>query len=486
MPIHLYYMIKNKLAPISFAIRNILFGFTVFIYNSFVVYSQGDSVDAFIRRNMESLHIPGASIVVVKQGKIVKSGGYGLSNLELSVPATTKTVYEIGSMTKQFTSMSIMMLVEDGKLNLNDKITRFFPNAPAHWNNITVRHLLTHTSGIQNHVAVPGYLGVFKSNLFHEGFPDKKDILKKFFKLSQEFKPGETWAYDNTGYYLLGLIIERISQQSYWTFLEKRIFKPLGMSHTRNTDTKELVPNRAAGYIWLDSSYENQTILWPFVGFSAGSLMSTLEDLVLWDAALYTEKLVKKTTLEKMWQATKGTDGTLLPYNCGFGWFIDTYHGHRIIQHSGGTLGFSSVIYRFPDDTLTLIILTNHADKMIDQLALDIAGMYILALKRPMAIKDPSPTVTTRLKTVFLQLLNGYYNPDEFTPAMNTFLRTSTSKSLWQWFSSFGKQGTFQLADYELKEGIATFRYRVQLGENVYLFTISLRKDGKIVQIYFS
>jgi len=435
---------------------------------------------------MKSLHIPGASIAVVKQGKIVKSDGYGFSNLELSVSATTKTVYEIGSMTKQFTAMSIMMLVEDGKLNLNDKITRFFPNAPPHWNNITVLHLLTHTAGIQNHVAVPAYLGVFKSNLFHEGFPDKNGILKLFFKLPQEFKPGETWSYDNTGYYLLGLIIERISQQSYWTFLEKSIFKPLGMSHTRNTDTKELVPNRAAGYIWLDSSYKNQTILWPFVGFSAGSLMSTVEDLALWDAALYTEKLVKKATLEQMWRAAKGKDGSLLPYNCGFGWFTDTYHGHQIVQHSGGTLGFSSVIYLFPDDTLTLVILTNHADKMIDQLALDIAGMYQPVLKRPMAISDPSPTRTNRLKTLFSQLLKGHYDPVEFTPAMNTFLKTSTSKSLWQWFASFGKLGTFHLADHEQKEGIDVLRYRIQLGENIYLFTISIGKNGKIAQIYFS
>ncbi len=435
---------------------------------------------------MESLHVPGASVVVIKQGKIVKSGGYGLSNLELSVPATTKTVYEIGSMTKQFTSMCIMMLVEDNKLNLNDKITRFFPNAPPHWNNITVRHLLTHTAGIQNHVAIPGYLGVFKSNLFHDGFPDKNDMLKKFFKLPQEFKPGETWAYDNTGYYLLGLIIERVSKQSYWTFLEKHIFKPLGMSHTRNTDTRELVPNRAAGYSWLDSSYKNQTILWPFVGFSAGSLLSTVEDLALGDAALYTDKLLKKTTLEQMWRATKGRDGTLLPYNCGFGWFIDSYHGHRIIQHSGGTLGFSSVIYRFPDDSLTVVILTNHADMMIDQLALDLAGMFIPALKRPMAISDPSPAITNRLKNLFSQLLKEHYDPVEFAPAMNSFLKTSTSKSLWQWFNSFGKPGTFHLADHEQKEGVDVFRYRIQLGENIYLFTITIGKNGKIAQIYFS
>ncbi|MEJ7694164.1 serine hydrolase domain-containing protein [Daejeonella sp.] len=176
----LYYIKKNREATILL-MRNVFFSFIVVVFNPFIVLSQPDSIDSFIERNIESLHIPGASIVVTRQGKIIKSGGYGMSNLELDVPASTKTVYEIGSMTKQFTSMGIMMLVEEGKLSLDDKITQLFPAAPRGWQNITVRHLLTHTSGIQNHVAVPGYLGVFKSNLFHEGFPDKKDILKIVF-----------------------------------------------------------------------------------------------------------------------------------------------------------------------------------------------------------------------------------------------------------------------------------------------------------------
>jgi len=469
-----------------YTVNKMWFCFIVPLFIPVVLFAQEDSIDSFIKKNLESLHIPGASLIVAKNGNIIKSGSYGLSNIELGVPASSKTVYEIGSMTKQFTAMSIMMLEEEGKLNLNNPITRYFPDAPSRWKQITIRHLLTHTSGIQNHVAVPGYLGVFKTNLFNESFPGKNEILKLFYKLPQEFTPGQTWAYDNTGYYLLGLIVEQISKQSYWTFLHNHIFTPLGMKNTRNTDTKELVYNRASGYIWKDSSYKNQPPLWPFVGFSAGSLLSTVEDLALWDAALYTEKLVKKTTLEKMWQPTKNSEGGLLPYNCGYGWFIDSYHGHRIVQHSGGTPGFSSVIYRFPEDTLCVVMLTNHADAILDQLALDIAGMYLPALKRPMAIDDPSQSLTTRLKTIFSQLMQGRYNQSDFTHAMNVFLKTSTSKSLWQWFVSFGKMGTFQLADHEMKDGVDSFRYRVQLGENIYLFSISVRQDGKIAQIYFS
>jgi len=469
-----------------FWLRYILLTFAFLLVCPVLVLSQNDEVDEFIKSSIKSHHIPGLTLAIVRNNKIIKSNGYGFANLELRVPATTKTVYEIGSMTKQFTATAVMMLSEQGKLKLDDTITMFFVNAPPTWNKITIRHLLTHTSGIQNHVAVPGYVGVFKTNLFYETFPAKNEIIDLFYKLPTEFEPGETWAYDNTGYYLLGIIIEKVSGQSYWEFIDQHIFKPLNMSASRNTDTKSIVPNRASGYLWVDSFFQNQPVLWPFIGFSAGSIISTVEDLALWDAALYTEKLIKRSSLEQMWTPAKTNDGLLAPYNYGFGWFTDNYHGHRIIQHSGGTPGFSSVIYRFPDDTLTVIILTNHADRMIDQLAIDIAGMYAPALSRPMAVRDPSPSITLRLNTIFSQLLQGNYDSVEFTPAMNIFLKTSTSKSLLQWFASFGKLGTFTLSDYEVKEGVSTFCYRVMLGDNFFLFTIRLVKNGKIAQIYFS
>ena len=304
MPLHFDHTTHIKPADLS-SMFNKPFCFIVLFLIPFILNAQEDTIDSFIKKNLESLHIPGASFIVTKNGKIIKSGSYGLSNIELGVPASPKTVYEIGSMTKQFTAMGIMMLAEEGKLDLNNPITHYFPAAPSAWKNITIRHLLTHTSGIQNHVAVPGYLGVFKTNLFNEGFPGKKVLLKLFFRLPQEFTPGQTWAYDNTGYHLLGLIIEQISKQSYWTFLETKIFNPLGMMNTKNTDTKELVYNRASGYIWQDSAYKNQPALWPFVGFSAGSLLSTVEDLAIWDAALYTEKLVdrKSTRLNSSHQS---------------------------------------------------------------------------------------------------------------------------------------------------------------------------------------
>jgi D-alanyl-D-alanine carboxypeptidase len=188
------------------------------------VPGKADKIDDYITAQIKGLHVPGASLAIVRDGHITKARGYGFANLELRSPGTKETVYEIGSTSKQFTATAIMMLVEEGKVCLDDTITKYFPEAPQAWRDVTIRHLLTHTSGIQNHVAVPHWLDVFRTNLAFETAPSRDELLKMFFKLPLEFQPGETWAYDNTGYYLLGIIIEKASGKSYWQFLDERIF----------------------------------------------------------------------------------------------------------------------------------------------------------------------------------------------------------------------------------------------------------------------
>ncbi len=448
------------------------------------VSAKADEVDRYIETQMRNLYIPGISLAVVRDGRIVKAKGYGLANIEANSAATPKTVYEIGSMTKQFTAAAAMMLVEEGKVSLDDKITKYFPDAPEWWNQITVRHLLSHTSGIQNHVAVPGYLDIFKTSITSKNFPSRDELLKEFYKLPSEFQPGETWAYDNTGYYLLGIIVEKASGKDFWQFLDERIFKPLGMNATRNTDTRPIVPNRASGYEWVNNKFENRPVLLPFVGFSAGSILSTVEDMAKWDAALYTEKLLKKSTLEQMWTPAKTNDGALASFDYGFGWFIDNYHGHRLVQHTGGTPGFSSAIYRFTDDKLTIIILSNHSDRLLDHLAIDIAGIYVPAIKRPEGKTDPDPKTTLRLKQVMSNLLNGKHDADLFTPPMRVLLKTSTGKSFWQWIAYHGALTSFTFSDREDAGGSYLLRYRVGLGGNPYWFSFKVMKDGKIAQIY--
>src|SRR5215471_8939034 len=449
------------------------------------ISAKADKIDDYVLAQMRQLHIPGLSLAIIRDGRITKAQGYGFANVELKARATKETVYEIGSNTKQFTAAAIMMLVEDGKVHLEDPITKYFPEAPEAWHAITIRHLLSHTSGIQNHVAVPHWLDVFRTNLSFETAPSRDELLKMFFKLPLEFRPGETWAYDNTGYYLLGIIIEKASGKSYWQFLDERIFKPLGMTATRDTDPRPIVSNRASGYEWKNDRFENRPILLPAIAFSAGSLVSTVEDMAKWDAALSSGKLLSRSSLDQIWTATATNNGADAPFNYGFGWFVDSYHGHRLVQHSGGTPGFSSVIYRFIDDKLTIIILTNHSDMIIDELAIDIAGLCLPALKRPDANPDPDPKATAMFRGAVSGLLNEKYDPVSFTPAMRIFLTTATGKAFWKWFAEHGALGPFVFSNREQRKDGRVFRYKISLGENWYWFSVTTNNEEKIAQIYW-
>ena len=460
--------------------------FTIVLIFCVSAAAKGDVIDSYIETQMRALHIPGVSLAVVRHGQIIKAKGYGLADIEANSVATPKTVYEIGSMTKQFTAALVMTLVEEGKISLDDRLTKYFPDAPPAWGRITVRHLLSHTSGIQNHVAVPGYLDIFKTSITSKTFPARDELLKEFYKLPAEFQPGETWAYDNTGYYLLGVIAEKTSGKDYWQLLDERIFKPLGMNASGNTDPRPVVANRASGYEWVKDGFENRPVLTPHVAFSAGSVLSTVEDLAKWDAALYGEKLLKKSSFAQMWTPARTNGGAAASINYGFGWFIDSYHGRRFVQHGGGTPGFSSVIYRFTDDRLTIIILTNHSDRFLDQLALDIAGIYVPALRRPEGKADPDPQVSLRLKEVMTGLSSGgKHDPDLFTPAMRIFLTTATGKSFWQWVAYHGALKSFSFSDREDDGKSRVLRYKVTLGDDHYWFTFKVMEDGKIAQIYW-
>ncbi|HEX6178130.1 MAG TPA: serine hydrolase domain-containing protein, partial [Thermoanaerobaculia bacterium] len=284
-----------------------------------------DDIDRYVEAQIAKLHIPGLSVGIVRDGKVVKSRGYGFANLEHSIPARANTAYELGSASKQFTTTAVMLLSNDGKLSLDDQITKYFSGAPPHWSKITIRHLLTHTSGIQNHVAVPGYLRVFRTNLFFESTPSRDELLEMFFKLPQEFEPGSTWSYDNTGYILLGWIIEKASGRAYWDFVNERLFAPTDMTSTRNTDTRPLVPHRAAGYEWTGDHYENRPVLLPFIAFSAGSFLTTVEDLAKWDAALHAGTVIGREAQERMWAPARTGAGVLASHDYGFGWFIERY-----------------------------------------------------------------------------------------------------------------------------------------------------------------
>lgn len=442
-----------------------------------------DEIDRYLDDQRQRLRLPGLSVAVVRDGRIVKAQGYGRASLELEVPATAATVYEIGSLTKQFTAAAVLMLAEEGRVGLDDPVTKYFPEAPGTWARVTLRHLLTHTSGLRNHVAVPQFMGAFKSDLLMDVTPARDDLLRMFYALPFEFAPGETWAYDNTGYYLLGLLVERASGTSYWEFLDARIFGPLGMSSTRSTDPRDVVAGRASGYDWAGERFVNRPVLPPPVGFSAGALLSTVEDLARWDAALRDGRLLSPSLREAMWTAALLRDGSVAPVDYGFGWFVTRRRGRRVVHHGGGTPGFSSTICRFVDEGLTVIIAANRGDRMLDQLAIEVAGLVLPHLKRASPPVDPDPARTRRLAGVVKDLLAGQSAPEALTPPLRTFLGTTSGRGWWEWVASHGELRSLTFSEEEGAGRARVVRYRAVVGDNDYWLTARLEADGRLSQL---
>jgi len=323
---------------------------------------------------MNSQHIPGLSLAVVRSGRLVQSKGYGKASVELDVPATASTLYGLGSISKQFTAVAIMLLVEERKIGLDDPIRKYFSWLPKEWSDVRVRHLLTHTSGIREEEWKGGIVDF--DRLEH----NQEDVVRTAFGPMLS-RPGDKFRYSNVGYRMLGMLIEKVSGQSYWDFLEQRIFHPLGMNATRNSDPKTVIPNRARGYAMEEGRFVNREPVTASAAFSEGALISSVLDMVKWDAALNSEVLLKKSSLDQMWAPVRLNDGKISKY--GFGWFLSPIVGHTTVGHGGGLPGFSTFIWRFIDDETTVIVLSNNEDADLIKIALGVAGSYAPVLLSP-------------------------------------------------------------------------------------------------------
>jgi CubicO group peptidase (beta-lactamase class C family) len=330
------------------------------------------TVDEYVRREMQRRHIPGLALLVARGGEIVQAEGYGLANVEMQVPVKPETVFQSGSVGKQFTATAVMILVEEGKIGLEDPLTKFFSEAPATWKDVTVRELLSHTAGFGD---------------YPEKFDFRKDwteteLLKVVESIPLAYPPGTKWEYSNLGYLTLGILIHRVTGEFYGDFLQERIFKPLGMRTTRIISEADIVPNRAAGYRLVKGELKNQEWVAPMVNTTAdGSLYFSILDLAKWDAALYTEKLLKRSSLQEMWTPTSLKNGQPNKEGYGFGWVIGDWRGHRVISHDGAWQGFKTAIARYVDDQLTVVVLANLAEAKPGEVAGHVAEMYLSAGK---------------------------------------------------------------------------------------------------------
>jgi len=327
-----------------------------------------DEVTRIVRSGMEKQQIPGLALLVSRKGVPIREEGFGFANLELSVPVTPKTIFQSGSIGKQFTATAVMLLVEEGKIGLNDPLVRYFDPAPSWWKDVTIRELLSHSAGFTD---------------YPKDFDLRKDytedeLLKVVEAIPPAYPPGTSWAYSNLGYVTLGILIHKVSGQYFGDFLQERVFKPLGMSTTRIMSEADIIPNRAAGYRLENGQLKNQEWVSQSANSTAdGSLYFTILDLAKWDAALYTENVLKESSKREMWTVATLIDGKPNPGPYGFAWFVESRKGHRLVGHAGRWQGFSTHIARYLDDDLAIVILTNQANCNPQLIVDEVAGIYL-------------------------------------------------------------------------------------------------------------
>jgi len=450
--------------------------FLVFVFLLAAAVSvKADAADEYVRAQMRERHIPGAAIAVVKDGKIVKADSYGLANVELNVPVNKETVFEIGSVSKQITAAAIMLLVEEEKVNLDEKISKYLPAAPETWKNVTVRNLLTHTSGIKSYTGLSGFELTKRLK--------RDEFVKSIGTHPLEFEPGERYNYSNSGYNLLGFIIESVSGESYWDFLQKRIFKPLGMNKTANRDPQFIVPNRADGYEWRNERLVGRDYDLTDV-FSAGAIVSTVTDLAKWEAALRGDTFLKKESKETIWTPVRFNSGKLYPY--GLGWNVTEFRGHKLFSHGGQTAGFAANISRYVDDNLTVIVLTNLGDQGLGtMIARGIAKIYLpdISLRAMKEQKSADANTTKQMQNALRSYLEEKLNADSFTDRIRASLTTERAKLNARRIASYGAIKNFVLVGNETADKNKIYRYKVETASRIFLWRFELDENGKITAL---
>ena len=451
--------------------------FSAFLFLFIAAFSaRADKVDDYVRAQMQERHIPGAAIAVIKDGRIIKAEGYGLANVELNVPATKETVFEIGSISKQITAAAIMLLVEEGKINVDEKIGKYLPNTPESWNKVTVRNLLTHTSGVKSYTGISSGFELTKRL-------KRDDFVKAIGSYPLEFEPGERYIYSNSGYNLLGFIIESVSAESYWDFVQKRIFKPLGMNQTANRDPQFIVANRADGYEWEDGKLVGRDYDLTDV-FSAGAIVSTVIDLAKWDAALRGDTLLKKESKAQIWTKVVFNNGKPYPY--GFGWNVTEFRSHKLLSHGGQTAGFAANISRYVDDNLTVIVLTNLGDQGLGSaIARGIAKIYIPSISLR-AVKEQAGA-DAKLSGLFHNALRSYLQDklalDSFSDKTRTALTSERAKLNAKRIASYGAIKNFVLVGSETADKNRIYRYKAETPSRIFLWRFELDENGKITAL---
>jgi CubicO group peptidase (beta-lactamase class C family) len=379
---------------------------------------QTQAIARYVNAEIARQRIPGVEVGIYRDGQAILAKGYGFANLEHQVPVKPETAMQSGSTGKQFVATAILGLVEQGKLSLEDPITKYFTDGPESWQAIKIKNLLSHTSGLAEYESDERTKadGPFYMRLdFTED-----ELLHKIEKLPIEFKPGDKWDYRNTNYVLLGILIHKLTGQFYGDYLHDKFFGPLGMTSTRIISEREIIPNRSAGYELEGGKIKNQEWVSPtFDSTADGALYFNVLDLEKWDRALYGNTLLTKASFDRMWTPFVLNDGKPNPAGYGFAWQMHDFNGHKLIEHTGAWQGFTCIISRYVDDKLTVAVLTNldAGHSRPTNIERVVAGLVLPALmpKLNEPIADTKPEIAKRVHGLIEQTIAGKDLSSEYT-----------------------------------------------------------------------
>lgn len=450
--------------------------FTLLLSLLFTVYVKAGPVDELLRVRAKEDNIPGIAAVVIRRGKIVGTHTFGVASLEFNVPVTNNTVFEIGSVSKQITAAAIMLLVEDGKLSLDEPISKYMPQVPQSWTDVTVRHLLNHTSGIRSYSSLTGFE---LSNLMKAD-----NFIEKLAIHPLEFSPGSKYKYNNSGYNLAAYLIETASGMSYMDFLRIRIFRPLEMNLSGDRDPQFIIKNRATGYEWKESRFVGRDgNLTDLKG--AGSIVSTITDIAKWSLALRNDKLLKPASKATMWKSGVFKDGKEFPYGLGFRSY--DIRGYHMIGHTGQTAGFGAAHFIFLKDDLSVIVFVNQGEIGLGgKIANGIAKIYIpdISLKAfKTSATVPDQDVEKVFKEALAARLQDKITTEIFTGKTALSLSTGKQKELSKRLRILGPPTKITFGGSERLDDILIHRFLVEHGKRIFLWRFSMDAAGKVSEL---
>jgi len=437
------------------------------------VLAWADDVDDLIKRQMEALRIPGMSVLITQDDKLIKRAAYGKADLELDVPMTVDHVMETGSIGKTFTAIVIFQLIEEGKLSLTDTLGKRLKDCPEPWKDLTLQMLLSHTSGLPDYAVVPG-LGLIEKW-------EKADWFKKMPTLPFDFKPGSQFAYSNSNFWLLGFVAEEAGGKPIMDLVRERILDKLDMKHSYIADEMQVIPNRAKGYLRNGPVLLNGPGIAP--GYGDGSLINSCEDLAALEKGLREGKLLKPETVAQMQTVHRLPSGRRGGY--GYGWFVRDVNKVKLVSHGGNTAGYFASLFRVPAKNLTIVLEGNIHDVGGDGIAQKIAELYVPELRyvKLPETADPDPKATAQRLEIVKSLAARAPKEDLLDPEMVARLKTGRGQIAMGGFARFKDLSKLSFISAETDDPDTVVKYRGELAGKTYLFVFTVTKSGKIYSV---